>query len=245
MSLEAGIYGADDPIYLGQKSAYENPKESFKYVGNRIRVNLRGQSLSVCDVGCASGAFLYYLASQFTLTEGLGIDVSEKSLQQARQWVPSVEFLSDSIEEPKAVRGRKFDVCTCLGTLSIFDEIDRVIANLLSLVKTGGVLYIMDIVNDDPIDVTMRFRDVRRSTDNVWQRGFNVRSIKTYEEIFLSFGLSLEDLVWSEFQMPIEISKSDDPLRAWTIRTEEREHQLVVGTGQMLNFKVLEVHKKK
>jgi len=245
MALETGIYGVDDPIYLGEKSAYENPKESFKFIRNRIDSNLHGQSLSVCDVGCASGAFLHYLASQFTLTESLGMDVSEKSLQQARQWVPSVEFVLDSIEEPRFVQSRHFDVCTCLGTLSIFDEIDRILVNLLSLVKTGGVLYIMDIVNDDPIDVTMRFRDVRRPTESVWQRGFNVRSVNTYEEILLTCGFSIKDLVWLDFQMPIEIPKSDNPLRAWTIRTGDREHQLVVGTGQMLNFKVLEVHKKK
>ena len=32
-----------------------------------------------------------------------------------------------------------------------------------------------------------------------------------------------------------------DTMRAWTIKTSSNDNQIIVGTGQMLNFKILEV----
>ena len=45
------------------------------------------------------------------------------------------------------------------------------------------------------------------------------------------------------FRLPFDIPKTSDPLRAWTIETEENPHQLVVGTRQLLSTKVLEIQR--
>ena len=44
-----------------------------------------------------------------------------------------------------------------------------------------------------------------------------------------------------DFEMPFPIEKTDDPMRAWTIETSESKNQLVVGTGQILNFNIIEI----
>ena len=49
-------------------------------------------------------------------------------------------------------------------------------------------------------------------------------------------GASVE---WTDFQMPFGIPKGEDCMRAWTIRTEQNPNQIVVGTGQLLNPKIL------
>ena len=42
---------------------------------------------------------------------------------------------------------------------------------------------------------------------------------------------------------PFAIEPTGDPLRAWTIRTEESEHQIAVGTGQLLDFSVVRIRR--
>ncbi len=235
------IYPENNPVYSGN-AEYDNPKESFKEVTRIIQSRFGNASISLVDVGCASGAFLFYATKQLRVARSAGVDISDTHLEQAKRYMPDTGFFVDSILSLDSLAGQTFDVCTCLGTLAIFDDLDVPLKNLLSLVRVGGRMYVHDLFNDDPVDVIMRYRLASASDDSDWLAGFNVRSKVTYEKLIRRYAPTAE-IHWHNFSMPFPISRRDDPLRAWTIRTEEREHQIVVGTGQMLNFKILEVHK--
>ena len=239
MPIFEGAYQKNDPVYL-EKRQYEEPKEYFKLVVSLIESVYNQNAISLIDVGCAAGAFIYYAKKRLNIKECVGMDISDSHLEQAKGHLPDVEFVLDSITAPRYVVGREFDVCTCLGTMSIFDDIDEVLANLLSLVRKGGSLYIFDLVNEYPIDVVMRHRVVQNNECSEWQPGFNVRSMTTYERLIHGIDRNLE-LIWVDFDMPIPIPQTSDPMRAWTIKTEHKDNQLVVGTGQMLNFKILQI----
>jgi SAM-dependent methyltransferase len=238
----AGAYPLNDPAYL-ETHGYEQPKESFKLVVELIKERYGQGPLSLIDVGCASGAFLYYARQNLNLVRGVGTEVSDAHLEQAQRDVPGCKFILDSILTPQHPFGAEFDVCTCLGVVSIFDEIDIALANLLSLVKPGGMLCVFDLFNDYPIDMIMRYRIALDTGYTEWRAAFNVRSCVTYERIIVNPDRNAE-VKWVNFEMPFAILQQPDPLRAWTIRTEYKPHQLVVGTGQMLNFKILQVVKK-
>lgn len=240
MSLLPGEYRHDDPVYTKTKD-YEQPKEYFKLLVELMRSDCMAFPISIIDVGCAAGAFLYYLKSCLPTKECVGVDISEQLLQQARSHVQEAEFLTDSILAPRKLAGRAFDVCTCLGTLSIFDEIDTALRNLWSFVKPGGSLYIFDLVNENPVDVLMRYRQAEAGSDGRWMPGFNVRSRATWEAAVTAVGKTLQTR-WTPFRMPVAIARTSDPMRAWTIGTEDNPHQITVGTGQLLNFNILRVH---
>ena len=115
------------------------------------------------------------------------------------------------------------------------------LGNLIQLVKKEGVLYIYDLINDNPVDMIMRYRTVSDKKISNWNAGLNVRSKKMYELLINKIDETLK-VAFHDFEMPFPIQKTDNPMRAWTIPTHEQKNQLVVGTGQMLNSKIVEIY---
>ena len=231
-------YRPDDHVHAYSKKL-ENlkPKEYFKEAVELIAQRFGDQTISLLDVGCANGAFLYFAKGSLNINISAGIDLSEQLLDIAKDNIPDSNFYQNSFLDTESKTIGKFDVCTCLGTISIFDDFELTIRSLLRFVKDNGLLLVLDCVNDYPVDSLMRFKKVTNHPEqDYWQPGFNIRSIATYKNI-----LSKIDMSWqasfSEFVMPFTIEESDDPMRAWTICTDENEHQLLIGTGNLLKFK--------
>lgn len=236
-----GAYAKNDPVYLGT-SEYGHPKESFKRIGEMIYATYGRTPLSLIDVGCATGAFIMYAKKVLNLTQVVGVDVSDSHIKQAMKYVHDAEFIVDSLLAPRRLKRMSFDVCTCLGTLSIFDDFERALRNLCALVKGAGAIYIYDIVNDHPVDVMMRYRVVGRNGHSQWKAAFNVRSLSTYRDVIKKMGRGVR-MKAVDFVMPFPIVRRRDPMRAWTIKTEHNPNQVVVGTGQMLNLKIIQITK--
>jgi SAM-dependent methyltransferase len=236
MKLPEGTYRSNDPAYLGEQQL--EPKESFRRVVELIAEAHGKGPLSLVDAGCASGAFVRYALTSLDVRECVGFDRSSEHLARARRDVPNAEFIQDSLPELEHLRGRTFDVCTCLGTVALFDDLESALSALLSLRKPRGSVIIYDLVNDDPVDVIMRYR--RSEEDDQWQPGFNVWSAETYRRTLATIDRDLH-ATFVDFNLPFGLPRSDDPLRAWTIETEQQPHQIVVGTGQLLNFKIVRI----
>ena len=232
-------YQKNDPTYLSDHE-YKNPKEYFKIIGSLIKNRFKQTPISVIDVGCASGGFLYYLINQIRVEKGIGIDISDQHLSQARTMMPGINFINESVLSLPNPKLSTYDVCTFLGTMGIFDDSEEILRQLIKLVKKEGVLYIYDLINDNPVDMIMRYRTVSDENFSEWNSGLNVRSKKMYELLINKIDKNLK-VVFHDFEMPFTIQKTDNPMRAWTIPTHEKKNQLVVGTGQMLNPKIIEI----
>jgi len=89
----------------------------------------------------------------------------------------------------------------------------------------------------------MRYRFVKDAEDAQWQSGLNVRSMVTIERLLNSYSKNIE-IEWVNFEMPFHLPKQDNPMRQWTIETDQRKCQIVVGTGQLLDHKILRVTKR-
>jgi hypothetical protein len=106
------------------------------------------------------------------------------------------------------------------------------------------MLLIFDAVNQHPVDVQVKYRSAEESEKNgPWQTAINTASIATYERILGNYNKGGKH-TWVDFNMPFPIPETDDPMRAWTINTEVKENQVIVGTGQYLDQKILAVTKE-
>jgi SAM-dependent methyltransferase len=232
---------SDDAIYLAE-DRYEKPKELFKLIGQLISDSYgAAKGLRFLDVGCATGEFVWYLQKLFPNAQFTGIDVSPQMVAQAQERMPQSTFLTASILQDEFFEPNKFDIVTCSGVLSIFDEPSKPLANLLRSVSIRGSLYLATIINEDPVDVIMRYRDVRHE-NAAWESGWNIFSKVTLDRAALATDPSLR-IDWTDFSMPFTIAKTGDPMRTWTIRTEEANHQTINGACQMTNMKVMRVLK--
>lgn len=227
-----------DPVYLAT-TEYGRPKEAFRVVRRLIEERHAGRRIDVLDVGCATGAFLHHLLQTDEVEVGaaVGADLFAPFLEQARAHVPGAEFVERSLLDLEGW-DRTFDVCTCLGTLNLFDDLEEPLRNLLSRLRPGGALVVWDVVNDDAVDLLVRWRHSDR--EEPWQRGWNLHSMATWTRLLAEIAPGCR-LDAADFRMPMPIPKGEDPMRSWTVEADGDPHRIVVGTGQMLPFKVLHV----
>ena len=226
--MDSGTYRLNDPLYLVD----EQPKDIWRQMVLKVR-EVGFRSGSWCDVGCASGALLRYLDSQFALDECVGIDPSGDLLALAAKRGPDgASWLQDSLPRLGQVRGRTFDAVSCSGVLCLMDDLAANLRALSTLVGTAGHLFVIDLINPTPIDVIMRHR---RSGSEVWEMAYNTFSEETYRSIAGDLGMKVD---FTAVNLPFSIEKSVDPMRAWTTRVGENPHQVVSGTGQILMFSI-------
>ena len=209
MNFKNSFYKKNDPIY-SDNNDFDQPKEYFKIITKLIKKRFHNSKIKIIDVGCASGAFLFYVNKYLNLDYSVGIDISEKHLNKARRRLPKSSFYDMSVLELEFNNLKKFDVCTFLGTMAIFDDMDPIISNLFKLISKSGTIYIFDHVNNYPIDMIMRYKNVLTEQNNEWNSGLNVRSKKTYLESIKKIN-SEARVNFIDFQMPIKIEKTDNP----------------------------------
>jgi len=254
-NISGGKRLADEGIYLNE-DRYEKPKELFKFIADILGGDEKMEG-TLLDVGCATGELVYYLKNKrFGGLSYTGIDISQKMIEQAEANIPGARFLVQSILDEQFFREEKFDYVICSGVLSIFDDLEPPLLNLLSCTKPGGKVIIHTNFNEHPIDMLMRYKP---SLDNLtvvpkgqpknlrtkgsqveWQTGWNIFSKATYENILSNSGRELS-VEWHDFRMPFDIPETDDPMRCWTIKTEKNPHQEINGACQILDKKVLEI----
>ena len=231
---------ADDNIYL-LEDRYETPKEVHKLVAERILAfHSDIKTLSIVDVGCATGEFLFYLARTIGDKHRFsGAEVSAAMVTKAQRMVPIADFSIYDISSEHASLGRQFDVVTCCGVLEIFDDLTIPIHNLLKLCKPGGLVLIFAAVNDYPIDLITRYRV--GGTTQTWEKGWNYFSIRTYRELIRNESERYQ-IHTIDFVLPFDIPMGTDPMRTWTIGVNGKR-TITCGAGLLLSEKLIEIYK--
>lgn len=230
---------ADEGIYLNE-DRYAKPKEVFKESVKFIQ-NKDNRYKTLIDIGCATGEFIYFLRNSIPNIKYSGSDISKKLIERAKENIKGCKFFVDdinkSIKEPKM----KYDIITCLGTLQIFDDIELPLNNLLRLLNHKGRIIIQGSFNDNPVDVITRYRIAGDQKEN-WQSGWNLYCEQSYNKVLNSSKYKLS-YNWYNFDMPFGIKKTDDAMRAWTIKTEKNNFQQVNGLSQLVTKKFLVIDK--
>lgn len=96
---------------------------------------------SILDVGCASGIKSEYLAKKgFTV---MGIDISDRMIELAKQRMPQGSFFVKDIHEPLDVR-MTFDGIFAQAVLLHIAKtrVKKVLGSLVSVLNVGGYIYI-------------------------------------------------------------------------------------------------------
>ena len=233
--MKSNIYPKTNNTYLKKKV---NTKEYFKII---IKYLIKyKEDLNLVDIGCASGDFLKLLSNKknFSLT---GIDFSKASLNLAKKKVPNANFILKDLKK-KINLGKKFNICTCLGTLSAFDNKFTIINKLINIVKKKGELIIFDLLNEDDVNVLVRFQK-NYEKKSEWLSGFNTFS-KNYWAQNLKKNTKVKSFSFEKFDIRIKIPKNrNNPMLTWTIKYRNR-NQITVGTGQLLNYYFIKIKLK-
>ena len=111
---------------------------------------------SLLDVGCGTGVLLAKAHALDTFAKLVGIDVSPRPLELAREACPSATFrVADVCEAPLDER---FDLVTCMMTLDLVPDEESAARNMAAMVEPGGHL----------IAVVQHRADYRSELDEVY-----------------------------------------------------------------------------
>lgn len=228
-----------DYIYLHEKM--DQPKESFKFILQYAENHLKSLEIpAVLDIGCATGSFLDYFNKSYPNAIIDGLDIVPDLLEKAKKTVQGAHFIQGDIAgSMDELELKKYDAIFMSGVHSIFDDLDPVFDNILSLLKSQGRAYIFGIFNPEPLDVIIRSR--RSNTTGAWEKGWNLFSIDSVSHLLDEKNLNYH---FRKFTISIDIDKhEDDPLRSWTVDLEGGKKIIQNGLQLVHPFYLLEIIK--
>tara|TARA_B110000495_G_C23006795_1_gene594873 strand:- start:1264 stop:1953 length:690 start_codon:yes stop_codon:yes gene_type:complete len=212
-----------------------NTKESFKFIVEKASEFINSiHNPSILDIGCATGDLVYYLSKTFPQAKCVGMDLRNDLLERARKEVPKIEFVLSDISNKNSLPNEKFDVVFMIGVHPIFDDVFHVFDNTINMLKENGQAYIFSIFNDSDIDTIVKVRN--SSVKGPWKVGWNLFSKKSVKDYLKNKNLACEFIDW---EIPIDISKTSDPLRSWTFKDEYGKRMVINGTGILHTFSLL------
>ena len=198
-----------DKFYFNENN--KNVKESFVAVADVIS---RQKFSSIADVGCATGAFPYYLKKRFPSSHIEGIEYLDSLLNKAVTDFPNISFSKGNVLDKDSVT-KKFDVITMLGVLELFDDCHTVLRNVLSWLNPKGRLILNNLINEYDIDVFIKYRP---SSDNYieteLESGWNIISKKSLELFAIQNNSRLVSC--EDFSISVDLPKQRDVMRSWT-----------------------------
>lgn len=192
---------------------------------------------SVCELGCANGAFAAYLLEALPHVRLTGVDILLELVECARVEAPKGSFSVGNVVRRDTLPAGPFDAVFMLTIHSLFDEPSIWLDSVQALLAPGGRAYIFGLFNPVPVDVRVRMRDRRADTE--WLPGWSQVSEYTMGELLDARCL---DYRFTRYE-PVDERSPDpvDSLRSYTIASADGGLVYVNG-GQLLHqFALLEL----
>ncbi|HAT8640937.1 TPA: class I SAM-dependent methyltransferase [Legionella pneumophila] len=225
---------ADDDIYL-KEDRRDQPKDCFKDSLKFIDVKRWPTNSIWLDIGCATGDYIDFLKTRCNQFKFIGLDISEQMIKEASKRDPESRYISGDVRNLSLLPQNSIDIITIFGVIDCFDEVKTTFTSLMHWIKPGGLILALDIVNAYPVDTVTRYRRTHE-LNTPWEMGWNTYSRHTLERQIMQFQ-QVESFDFIPFEIATDLlPKTEDPMRTWTIKTEEKPRQLVNGAGQMVNL---------
>lgn len=233
-------------IYL--ENRYETPKETFRMTLEMIQAHFSQRAVRVLDVGTAEAALPYFLMKHRPNDTYEAVEYDPMLVERAQKQVPGCKTVQGSSENLAPFRDESFDVVTCHGVLSIFDDYRPTMKELLRVAAPGGLVLVNNMWNAFPIDLMIKVRHPKPGPQNDyegWEAGWNMVSLKTISA-FLGHHQKVQEFDFTKVQLPVDLApRPENLLRSWTQFSAEGERYHMNGIGRVLDKRVLRVFIKK
>jgi len=235
-----------DTLYL-QENRYKKPKEIFKFLFKKIKkIHKNKKLLNVVDIGCAAGEFLYHLRKNLHHVELYGFDSQNLLLRKAKKNVKDVILIKKSILSDFNKYKNKYDISTCLGVISIFDNFEKPLKNLIKITKPGGKIFLQALINDFPIDVNIKYSKSKNwinGNPKYLESGWNIISKDTLIK-FLKKCKEIDNFKIYDIKHTYNQKKNiNDPMRSWTVMINGKK-KIINGLNLLIPEKIIEISLK-
>jgi ubiquinone/menaquinone biosynthesis C-methylase UbiE len=234
-------------VYSGggcyKQANYGRPKFIFSAIGRRIKTFLRqarGRSnISLLDVGGASGEFCCYLNKILPDIHTTLLEPDRELLRLAQKNVPLTRSVSGNANNMRLFKSNCYDIATCFGVLSIFDDFRPALREIIRVTKRGGIIYIFNLFNPYPLDCLISYR-AAGNKDKAWHSGLNLISKASYGA-FLKKAGKVRHFSFEKFTLPFDLRPyRGDPVRSWTQMHNGK--RIIINGIMPLNMEILTVY---
>lgn len=219
-----------------KEQSYEKFKEyeRYKFLIAHI-LPVLGHDKSLLDIGCAKGELIYILRETYPDISYHGLEYSQELINMARaqDFFKDVDFTQGDAQDFEL--NKSFDVTVMSGVLSIFDDIEKPLNMMIKHTNPGGYGFIFGGFTREDIDVMVRFRN-NYAGSQTWESGWNMFSIHTVKSYLKPF-VNQIDII--PFEIPIDLKKSPDPVRGYTILAEEGKRLILTGGNIVRDFHLI------
>ncbi|MBT5771987.1 MAG: class I SAM-dependent methyltransferase [Flavobacteriaceae bacterium] len=183
---------------------------------------------------------IYLLKENFINIDFTGIDISKDLINMAKKeiFLDSVKFIQDDISTFSLKEN--FDIVIMSGVLSIFDDFEKILLNVLNHMKKESVGFIFGAFNKADIDVIIRYRN-NYIESNEWESGWNLFSLKRITDFLESHSKGVEII---KFNLKQEIKKKKNPVSSYTVKLQNDSNLIVTGGGVIRDFYLIKFIKK-
>ena len=149
---------ADNKLVELQETIYNSKNQTRKYIHNKrknyitnVINDLAVKSDNALEIGPGSGIYLNLLSEKFNSVTA--VDIEEKYLNNIKQSdFSNLELLVDDIKNTK-LKKDSFNFILCTEVLEHITEADRVLKNIESILKPGGLLLLTTPQKYSPLEV--------------------------------------------------------------------------------------------
>jgi predicted TPR repeat methyltransferase len=170
------VQGTTDPReaavrYDDWAESYDADLDSWDYQAPGVVADSvlarRPDARSVLDVGCGTGLVGRALRAKGFEGQLVGLDISESSLQVARQTGTYDKLKPADLQQPLEVPPGSVDVLVCAGVMTYLPEVEAVWREFARVVRSGGLVV---VTQREDLWEARRCPDVMRrlEADGVW-----------------------------------------------------------------------------
>ena len=208
-----------DKIYL-KSNRYKKPKEISKLLYKILKKRLsKTKNYKLLEVGCANGELLFFLDQKFSNIEFCGVDIRRDLIKLAKKKCSPDMYFKKLDYTQNQNFNKKFDIIICMGTISIFDNLDIFFRNIKRNMKKNSILFISSNFNDYDFDVIVAYKDLN-SNNLSYQSGWNIWSIKTIKKYFKN-----QKIIKHPFNIKFDVKQNKKDLaRTWTIKINKKRY---------------------
>jgi ubiquinone/menaquinone biosynthesis C-methylase UbiE len=111
----------------------------------------------VCDIGCGPGEIANYLYNKNLNV--IGIDISEKMINEAKRLNPNIEFKIDNMFNLNMSNDYLFGICSFYAIVNFqYKDIKKIIKEYYRVIKRNGILFITFHIDEKKIHVDNFFK---------------------------------------------------------------------------------------
>ena len=152
------------------KKKRDKPKEIFTYLIKLLKKKSKRRNISLIDIGCANGELLYHLGKNFPEFNLTGIDVDKDLLNIAKKTCPkNIKFEQMNVLKLKK-KIKKYDIIVISGVLSIFEDAEKILNNLLKILKPKGLVYIFESLNLYSYNLQIKATTYKKRKKIIWNK---------------------------------------------------------------------------